>query len=62
MGLQEEILLTFISNIGYQSFPIMSDRPEMSGKTEVGPAKYPTTSDLQSDFFSGQFCFLGLTR
>ena len=35
----------------YQSFPIMSDRPDMSGKTEVGPSKYPTTSDLQPGYF-----------
>ena len=48
------------------SFPIASDRPDMSGKTEGCPAKYPTTSDLQSGYFFGQFCFLvvffGLTR
>ena len=42
-----------------QSFPITLDRPEMSGKTEVGPTKYPATSDLQSGYFFGQFC---LTR
>ena len=42
----------------------------MSGKTEVGPTKYPATSDLQSGysqygFFFGQFFFcrfFGLTR
>ena len=46
-------------NAGYQSFPITSDRPDMSGKTEVGPTKYPATSDLQSGYFFGQFCFFG---
>ena len=31
----------------------------MSGKTEMGPAKYPTTSDLQSGYFwSVLFLFL----
>ena len=40
-----------------QSFPITSDRPDMSGKTEVGPTKYPATSDLPSGYFFGQFCF-----
>ena len=41
-----------------QSLPITSDRPDMSGKTEVVPAKYLTTSDLQSGYFFDQFCFL----
>ena len=30
----------------------------MSGKTKVGPTKYPATSDLQSGNFFGQFSFL----
>ena len=35
----------------------------MSGKTEVGPTKYPATSDLQSSYFFGQFGrFFGVTR
>ena len=36
-----------------QSFPIASDRPDMSGKTEVGQAKYPTTSSSKSFKFTG---------
>ena len=46
-----------------QSFPIASDRPDMSGKIELGPTKYPATSDLQSGYFFGQFFFrfFGLT-
>ena len=28
----------------------------MSGKTEVGPTKYPATSDLQSGYFFVQVC------
>ena len=31
-----------------------------TGKTEVGPTKYLATSDLQSGYFFGQFCFLVL--
>ena len=42
-----------------QSFPITSDRPDMSGETDVGLTKYPATSDLQSGYFFGQFCFFG---
>ena len=47
-----------------QSFPVTSDRPDMSGKTEVGPTKYPSTSDLQSGYFLVSFfCrFFGPTR
>ena len=30
---------------------ITSDRPDMSGKTQVNVAKYPTTLDLQSVLF-----------
>ena len=56
------LILNVLSQTLAQSFPIASDRPDMSGKTEVGPAKYPTTSDLQSGYFFGQFCFFGLTR
>ena len=41
-----------------QSFPITSDRP--TGKTEVGPAKYPTTSDLQSGYFLASFVFFNV--
>ena len=41
-----------------QSFPITSDRSDMSGKTEVGPTKYPSTSDLQSGYFLVSFVFL----
>ena len=29
----------------------------MSGKTEAGPTKYPTTSDLQSGYFIVSFVF-----
>ena len=32
----------------------------MSGKTEAGPAKYPTTSDLQSGYFLVIFFYLFL--
>ena len=39
------------------SFPITSDRPDMSGETDVGPTKYPVTSDLQSGYFFVQFRF-----
>ena len=49
----------YLNKYGTQSFPIASDRPDMSGQTEVGPAKYPTTSDLQSGYFLGQVCFFG---
>ena len=55
----------YILNIINQSFPITLNQPDMSGKTEVGLAKYPATSDLQSGYFFGQFCFwsfFGLTR
>ena len=59
-------LLNLSRNVGYriitvlrhQSFPITSDRPDISGKTEVGLTKYPATSDIQSGYFFGQFCFL----
>ena len=30
----------------------------MSGKTEAGPVKYPTTSDLQSGYFLSLLFFL----
>ena len=32
----------------------------MSGKNEVGPSKYPATSDLQSGYFFGQLFFLAV--
>ena len=40
-----------------QSFLITLERPDMSGKTEAGPAKYPTTSDLQSRYFLSVLSF-----
>ena len=45
----------FAGLFSYQSFPITSDRPYISGRPKVGPAKYPTTSDLQSGHFWSVF-------
>ena len=45
------ISITFSHSQLGQSFPTTSDRPDMSGETEVYMSEYPVTFDLQSGYF-----------
>ena len=60
------LIMDFSKAFDKQSFQIASDLPDMSGKTEVGPAKYPKHigPTIRSFFCSVLFfgCFFGLTK